>query len=134
MGKNYSEMTSQERYDRLVKKGVEPHGEGRAFCHDCGYFPAFKPRVLVCNAHTVEVDKYALDLPHLCDDCVQKRGLTRYGFLIPKPEGENVSESVDRFMETYPEWVKKLQEKSIKDLMEQGMSEEDARGMMGYLK
>ena len=37
-------------------------------------------------------------------------------------------------METYPAWVKQLQEKSIKDLMDQGMSEEDARGMMGYKK
>jgi len=133
-GKSYNEMTSQERYDRFVKDGKDPHGQGRAFCHDCGYFPAFKPRVMVCNAATHEVDKYTLDLPHLCDGCVQKHGLSRYGFLIPKPEAKNVSESIDLFMETYPAWVKQLQEKSIRDLMNQGMSEEDARGMMGYTK
>jgi len=133
-GKPYTEMTSQERYDRLVKDGKDPHGQGRAFCHDCGYFPAFKPRVLVCNAATVEVDVYTLDMPHLCGNCSRKRGLPSRGFLIPKTEAKNVSESIDLFMETYPAWVKQLQEKSIKDLMDQGMGEKDARGMMGYTK
>ena len=127
-------MTSQERFERFVKDGKDPHGQGRAFCHDCGYFPAFKPRVLVCNAATAEVDKYVLDLPHMCDGCVQKRGLTRCGFLLPKPEAKNVSESIDLFMETYPAWLKQVQEKSIKDLIDQGMSEDDARGMLGYTK
>ena len=133
--KRYSEMTSQERYDRFVKKGTDPHGEGRAFCHDCGFFPAFKPRVVVANRQTIEVDKYVLDLPHLCDTCVTKRGLTRYGYLIPKTEEfQNPTQACEEFMEGHSEWIKKLQEKSIKDLMEQGMTEEDARGMMGYTK
>ena len=86
MSKKYSEMTSQERYDRFVERGDDPHGQGRAFCHDCGFFPAYKPRVLVANRLTMEVDKYHLDLPHLCDGCAKKRGLPRYGYLIPKTE------------------------------------------------
>lgn len=132
--KKYHELTSQERYDRFVRGRKDPHDQGRAFCHDCGFFPAFKPRVLVCNAATVAVDKYVLDLPHLCDSCVKQRGLSRYGYLIPKPEAKNVSESIDIFMETYPAWLKALQEQTIKDLMVKGMSEDDARGMMGYTK
>lgn len=130
-GKSHSEMTSQERYDRFVKRGVDPHGEGRAFCHDCGYFPAFKPRVLVCNRNTTDVDKYHLDLPHLCDKCVGKRGLSRYGFLIPKPESKNVTESIDLFMGGHPEWVKQLQEKQLKELIDSGMPEQDAKDFLG---
>ena len=130
-GKKYSEMTSQERYDQFVKRGKDPHSMGRAFCHDCGYFPAYKPRVLVCNPHTHEVDKYCLDLPHLCDNCVQKRGLTRYGFLVPKPETKNVTESVDKFMATYPAWIQQMQDKQLKELIDSGMPEQDAKDMLG---
>lgn len=133
MGRKLSEMTSQERYDRFVKNGDDPHECGRAFCHDCGYFPAFKPRVLVANHVTLEVDKYVLDLPHVCDKCAKKRGLTRYGYLIPKQEEfQNWTQACEAFLKKHPEWVKKIQDKGIKDLMDQGMSEEDARGMTGY--
>lgn len=132
MSKKYGEMTSQERYDLFVKRGDDPHGQGRGFCHDCGSFPAYQPRVLVANRETAEVDKYLLQLPHLCDTCVKKRGLTRYSYLIPKTEEmQNWTEAVEAFLKGHPEWVKKVQDKGIKDLVEQGMSEEDAKGMLG---
>jgi hypothetical protein len=131
-GKRYNEMTSQERYDHLVKEGTDPHGEGRAFCHDCGFFPAFVPSVCVANRVTVEVDKYLLQLPHLCDKRGKKRGLTNHGYLIPKTEEfQTPTQSCEAFMKEHPAWVKKLQDKGIKDLMDQGMTEEDAKGMLG---
>ena len=133
--KKYSEMTSQERYDRFVERGGDPHDVDCGFCHDCGHFPAYKPRAMSANLETGEVDKYYLDLPQICDGCSKKRGLTRYSFLIPKPEEiMGWSDAIEAFMETHPSWVKKLQENSIRDLMDQGMSEEDARGMLGYTK
>jgi hypothetical protein len=130
--KRYNEMTSQERYDKFVERGDDPHGQGRAFCHDCGFFPAYKPRVLVANRSTAEVDRYHLDLPHICDGCAKKRGLTRYGYLIPKVEElQNWTEACAAFLKEHPKWVKAIQEKSVKDLVEQGMSEQDAKGMLG---
>jgi len=130
-GKRYNEMTSEERYKRLVKMGKNPHDQGRGFCHDCGYFPAFIPAVMVANRTTLTSDKYRLQLPHLCDGCIEKRGLTRYGCLIPKAEGQNYTQAIESFLEIHPEWIKKAQDKGVKDLMEQGMSEEDAKGMLG---
>jgi len=130
-GKRYNEMTSQERYDRFVKQGKDPHDRERGFCHDCGFFPAFPPRVLVANRKTLMTDKYLLQLPHLCDGCVEKRGLTRYGCLIPKAEGQNYTQAIESFLRLHPAWVKSVQDKGIKDLMEQGISEEDAKGMLG---
>lgn len=77
---------------------------------------------------TIEVDNYLLQLPHLCDSCLQKAGLTRHGFLIPKPkELYNVSESIDAFMQVYPDFIKKTLERSLKDLIDKGMSESDAK-------
>jgi hypothetical protein len=128
-GKNLKHPKDRARFKK------DPFAHGRGHCHDCGHFPAFKPRVVVANRQTVEVDTYVLDLPHLCDDCVKKRGLTRHGYLIPKTEEfQNPTQACELFMKAHPEWVKKLQEKSIKDLVDQGMSEEDARGMLGCTK
>lgn len=133
--KRYNDMTSKERFERFVERGGDPLDEDCGFCHDCGFFPAYKPRVMVANMATSEVDKYYLDLPQICDGCSEKRGLSRYGFLIPKHEEVcNFTGAIEAFQKRYPDWIKRVQERSIKDLMKQGMSEEDARGMMGYTK
>jgi len=129
--KKRSEMTSQERYQRFIDRGGDPLDVDCGFCHDCGQFPAYKPRVMVANRLTAEVDKYYLDLPQICDECSKKRGLTRYGILVPKAEMQNMTQACETFLVDQPEWVKKVQAKSIKDLMEQGMTEEDAKGMLG---
>jgi len=131
MSKKFSEMTSQERYDRFVDRGGDPLGEDCGFCHDCGNFPAYKPRVMVANRLTAEVDKHYLDLPQVCDECAGKRGISRYGILVPKAELQNMTQACETFLVDQPEWVKKVQAKSIKDLMEQGMTEDDAKGMLG---
>lgn len=133
--KRYSEMTSQERFDLFVEKGSNPFENGRGFCHDCGAFPGYQPRVLVANLKTETLDKYLLDLPPYCDNCVKERGLTRYGYLVPKTEEfQNFTEACERFTkEDLPDWVAKMQEKSIKEISEGwGVTKEEAKEIMGY--
>lgn len=130
--RRYVDISSQERYDRMVEKGVDPHDRERGFCHDCGYFPAFIPRVFVANRETLTTDRYLLQLPNLCNACVKKRGLTRYGYLIPKREEfQNYTQACEAFLKEHPAWIKKVQEKGIRELTDQGMSVEDARAMLG---
>ena len=114
------------------RKAFDRFDQGRGHCHDCGNYPAFQPRVLVANMETGAVDKYLLQLPHLCNDCVAKRGLTRHGYLVPKTaEFQNFTEATETFLERLPDWVKRAQANSLKDLVDQGMSEEDAKSMLG---
>lgn len=131
--KSYNEMTSQERFDDLVLRGVDPFGNGRAFCFECGYFPAFVPDVCVANRVTGEPDRYLLQIPHMCDTCAQKRGLTRHGYLIPKTkEFQNWTEACEEFLKDHPAWIEQLQEKSVLLLMEKyAMTMEDAKAMLG---
>jgi hypothetical protein len=132
-GKSYHEMTSQERFDRVVKRGEDPFREGSGFCRDCGYYPAFQPRVMIANLVAMTADKHLLELPPYCDGCLKKHGLTRYSFLVPKPEKiHGWQEAWDAFMQVYPAWTKHLQDKTIQDLMAKySISEQEAKEMLG---
>ena len=104
----------------------------KVHCVDCGNIPAFVPRVHVLNMETARLDTYHLDLPPLCDSCVQKKGLTRHGVLVPKQhEFQKPSEMLDGLLGRIPDWTSRSLEQSIRDLVDQGMTEEDAKTMMG---
>jgi hypothetical protein len=132
--KRYKDMTSKERFDKMVADGVDPFDRDRAHCHDCGYFPAFVPRVMVANLEKGTTDRYLLQLPHLCDTCTAKKGLTRYGFLVPKTrEMMGPTEMMTEHLERLPEWVKRVQEATIQDAVKNwNVSEEEAKAMLGY--
>lgn len=132
--KPYNEMTSQERFDRVIAKGRDPFEFGCDFCHDCGYYPAFTPRVLVANFVTGEAERYLLQLPPRCDPCQKKRGLTRYSYIIPKPEKiTNWTEAWAEFQKDYPAWTKALQLKSLQEMMTRfNMTEVEVKEMMGW--
>lgn len=106
-------------------------GRDRAHCADCGGYPAFVPRVHVPNIQTREVDLHHLRLPHLCDTCAHKRGLSRHGILIAKYEGDNLTTAAERFIKGIPDFIAAVQEKQIADLKDQGMSEDDAKSLLG---
>lgn len=127
---------AKERYakflERCEEKGIDPKDQESSFCSECNNFPAYKPRVLVANLKAGTTDKYHLNVPPLCDMCCFERGLTRYSFLVPKTEEfQGPTEMMKAHLERIKPWVVRVQEKAVQDLMEQGMSEEDAKGMLG---
>lgn len=133
--KKFHEMTSQERFDRVLQRKGDPFKEGCGFCHDCGYYPAFTPRVMVANFVTGEAEKYLLQLPPRCDACQIKRGLTRYSYLLPKPERiTNWTDAWAEFQKDYPAWTANLLAKGIRDCMESfGVSKEEAKNILGVV-
>jgi sulfur relay (sulfurtransferase) complex TusBCD TusD component (DsrE family) len=106
-------------------------GRDKAHCADCGKIPAFVPRVHVANIHTREMDIHYLQLPHLCDTCAHGRGLSRHGILVQKHEHDNLTSAAQRFLDGVPDFIKAVQERQIADLTDQGMSEEDAKSLLG---
>ena len=103
----------------------------QAFCASCGHFPAYRPRVHVMNTVDGTRDQYLLDLPHHCDRCVGKLGLTRHNILVPKGEGESFTGACEDFMSRIGPWIAQLQGKQLKELIDSGMPEEDAKDMLG---
>lgn len=105
---------------------------GRGVCADCGAFPAFMPRVHVLHLEEGTSKHYHLRLPHLCDSCCHKRGLTRHGLLVPKlREFQTPLEMLAEHLEKVPAWTRMARDKGIRDLMAEGMSEEDAKSLIG---
>jgi hypothetical protein len=104
----------------------------RKHCTDCGEIPAFVPRVHVLNLSQGSMATYRLQLPHLCDSCCAKRGFTRHGILAPKlREFQKVSEVLEEHLEKVSEWSHRSLERSVKELTDQGMSEADAKDVLG---
>jgi hypothetical protein len=115
-----------EVLDRAESKIKKRH------CADCGGIPAHVPMACVMNMHTAVLDTYRLQLPPLCDACALKRGISRRGVLAPKTsELQNSTEILTALMEKMPDWSKRSLERSIKELVSQGMTEEDAKSMLG---
>ena len=125
MGSNRESL--EARLDRAKTKVKPQH------CADCGGLNAHVPVACVLNMLTHVLDTYRLQLPPLCNECAEKRGINRRGVLAPKAELQNATEALAVLAGKIPAWSKAVLAKQLKELIEQGMPEQEAKDFLGVL-
>jgi hypothetical protein len=123
MGQNREDL--EARLDRAKTKIKPEH------CADCGSLNAHVPMACVLNMHTHVLDTHRLQLPPLCNGCAEDRGISRRGVLVPKTEMQNATEALTALVKKIPAWSKTLLAKQLKELVEQGMPEQEAKDFLG---
>jgi len=118
--------TMEARLDKAQTKIKPQH------CADCGGLKAHVPMACVMNMTTAAVDTYKLQLPPLCNNCCEKRGITRRGILAPKTrEIQNTTEILTELMEKIPNWSKRVLQKQYEEFVAQGMPEQEVKDFLG---
>jgi len=122
-------MNAEEYGKRL---DAAQHKIKKQHCADCGGGQAHVPMACVMNMNTADLDTYKLQLPPLCNACCEQRGISRRGVLAPKTrELQNTTEILTELMEEMPGWSRRSLERQLKELVAQGMPEQEAKDFLG---